>query len=506
MPLKLRIDTFLKFDKDSGRRVAAASSDPTVAANKNLSSLKSLFYLLTGIITLGLASCSLVPTFDRPSSDAYGDFKYQSFADSLAAAPIDTVWWKYFGDTTLNAIIRQVSANNNDLKAALHNVEQVRTLARVDRSFLLPELEIDVNTSRTVISENAAQQFQSNKFTNYSLLGLASYRLDLWGALRNTYRASVIESEISLLEYYNLLLVLRARAASDYINIRRLDMQIALYDSTIVLRERSVEIARLNFEAGAADALDLARAETQLRIAQSQRWTFVNQRARFENSLAVLAGQPPSDFALLVDRLEGLPPAIPITVPAAVLTRRPDVWIALKTMEAENTRIGVARANLLPDLVLSANTGYQGRSFENLLTPQSFSWTVAGGLVQPLFNYGRNRALVDAAYARYRQVADLYQQSVLTAFEEVENELATLRYLRNQYERQQQTVEAATRALDLARQRYEAGLVSYLEVVDAERTALLNEVDAVAIMGDLYQSTINLSLALGGSWRAGEQP
>ncbi len=357
---------------------------------------------MTSIVTIGLSSCSLVPTFDQPDNDKYGDFKYQSFADSLAAVPIDTLWWKYFGDTTLNKIIRQVSANNYDLKAALHNVDQVSTLARVDRSFLLPEVEIEINTSRTVISENAAQQFQSNKFTNYSLLGLASYRLDLWGALRNTYRASLIESEISLLEYYNLLLVLRARAASDYINVRRLDMQIALYDSTIILRERSVEIARLNFEAGASDALDLARAETQLRIAQSQRWTFVNQRARFENSLAVLAGRPPSGFALPVNRLDGLPPAIPITVPAEVLTRRPDIWIVLKTMEAESTRIGVARANLLPDVVLSANTGYQGRSFENLLTPQSFAYTVGGGLLQPLFNYGRNRALVDAAYARYR--------------------------------------------------------------------------------------------------------
>ncbi len=467
---------------------------------------KPLWILSIVSIAVSLVSCNLVPTFERPSTDTYGDFKYQSFADSLAAVPVDTLWWKYFGDTTLNAIIRQVSVNNNDLKAALHNVEQVRTLARVDRSFLLPELEVNVNTSRTVVSENAAQRFQSNRFNNYSLQGLASYRLDLWGALRNTYRASVIEAEISLLEYHNLLLALRARAASDYVNVRRLDMQVALYDSTIVLRERSVEIARLNFEAGASDALDLARAETQLGIAQSQRWTFVNQRARFENSLAVLTGQPPSDFALPVNRLSGLPPAIPVTVPAAVLTRRPDVWIALKTMEAENTRIGVARANLLPDVTLSANTGYQGRSFENLLTPQSFAYTVGGGLLQPVFNYGRNRAFIDAAYARYRQVADLYQQSVLGAFEEVENELATLRYLRNQYERQQQTVEAATRALDLARQRYEAGLVSYLEVVDAERTALLNEVDAVAIVGDLYQSTINLSLALGGSWRAGDQP
>ena len=466
--------------------------------------LNTLLRLSFVSLATGIASCNLMPTFDRPVND-YDSFKYQAFADSLASVPIDTVWWKYFGDTTLNDIIRQVSVNNNDLKATLHNANQVRALARVDRSFLLPELEVDINTSRTVVSENAVQRFESNEFTNYSLLGLASYRFDLWGALRNAYRASVIESEIGLLEYYNVLSVVRAQAASDYMNIRRLDAQIALYDSTIILRERSLEIARLNFEAGASDALDMARAETQLRIAQSQRWTFVNQRARLENSLAVLMGREPSDFSLPDNQLDALPPVIPAKIPSEVLTRRPDIWIALKTMEAENARIGVAKANLFPDITLSANAGYQGRSFENLLTPQSFAWTIGGGLLQPVFNYGRNRAVVDAAYARYRQVADLYRQSVLSAFEEVENELANIYYLRNQHRRQQQTVEAANKTLDLARQRYEAGLVSYLEVVDAERTALLNQVDAVGIVGELYQSTISLSLALGGNWNTGPQ-
>lgn len=457
------------------------------------------------VLTVSLDGCNLMPTFDRPRNDQYGDFKYQALADSLASAPIDTVWWQYFGDTTLNAIIDRVSVNNNDLKAALNNYNQARALARIDRSFLLPEVGAELNTSRTVISENAVQRFQANKFTNYSILGLASYRLDLWGQLRNTYRAAVLESEITLLEYYNLLTVLRAQAASNYMAIRRLDAQIALYDSTISLRERSLEIATLNFEAGASDALDQARAETQLRIAQSQRWTFINERAQLENALAVLVGQEPSEFTVATQRLDSLPPIIPAEVPSEVLTRRPDIWIALKAMEAENARVGAARANLYPDITLSANAGYQGRSFENLLTPQSFAWTVGGGLLQPVFNYGRNQAGVAAARARYRQVADLYRQTVLSAFEEVENQLANVYYLRRRYQRQQQTVAAANRTLDLARQRYEAGLVSYLEVVDAERTALLNQVDAVAIVGELYQSTIRLSLALGGNWEAGSQ-
>ena len=458
-----------------------------------------------GLLIGGLGACNLMPTFDRPRNDQYGDFRYQALADSLASAPLDTGWWQYFGDTTLNAIINRVSLNNNDLKAALNNYDQVRALARIDRSPLLPQIDADLSTSRTVVSENAVQNFQSNKFTNYSILGLASYQLDLWGQLRNNYRATVLESEITLLEYYNLLSVLRAQAASNYLNIRRLDAQIDLYDSTIVLRERSLEIATLNFEAGASDALDQARAETQLRIAQSQRWSFINDRAQLENALAVLVGQEPSDFSVATQRLDSLPPVIPTEVPSEVLTRRPDIWIALKTMEAENARVGVARANLYPTITLSANAGYQGRSFENLLTPQSFAWTVGGGLLQPLFNYGRTRAAVDAARVRYEQVASLYRQSVLSAFEEVENQLANVYYLRQRYRRQQQTVAAANRTLDLARQRYEAGLVSYLEVVDAERTALLNQVDAVVIVGEIYQSTVNLSLALGGSWKSGPQ-
>ncbi|MEQ9438825.1 MAG: efflux transporter outer membrane subunit [Cyclobacteriaceae bacterium] len=453
----------------------------------------------------GMGACNLAPVFTKPSPEAYNNFRYQALADSLSAVPIDTVWWTYFRDPILNDIISQVSLNNNDLKAALHNFEQARQSARVERSFLLPEVRTEINTSRTAVSENAAQRFQSNKFTNYSLLGLASYQLDIWGQLRNNYQASVIDSEITLLEYYQLLSALRAQAASEYMNIRQLDTQISLYDSTIRLRERSLQIARLNYEAGASDALDQSRADTQLRIAQSQRWTLINERARLENSLAVLAGQQPSDFSLPDSPFDSLPPIIPSKIPSEVLTRRPDIWITLKSMEVENLLIGAARANLYPSITLSAQAGYQGRSFDALLTPQSFAWTVGSGLLQPIFNYGRNHALVDAAHARYEQVADLYQQSVLSAFEEVENELANIYYLHKQHERQQQTVAAATRTLDLARQRYEAGLVSYLEVVDAERTALLNQVDAAGIVGQLYQSMINLSLASGGNWDAGPQ-
>lgn len=465
-----------------------------------------IFQLLSLILLIsGIYSCNLAPVFQKPDHSLYDNFKYKTFVDSLSSVPLDTAWWKYFQDPTLDNIIKQVSVNNNNLQAAIHSFEQASSITRVDRSLLLPEVQMEINTARTVVSENAVQRFQSNKFNNYSLLGLASYQIDLWGQLRNNYKASVIESEISLLEYYNLLSVLRAQAASEYINIRQLDAQIALYDSTILLRERSLQIARLNYEAGASDALDPARAETQLRTAQSQRWTFINRRARLENSLAALMGKEPSDYAIPENPLDSLPPVIPAKIPSEVLTRRPDVWIALKSMEAENARIGAARANLYPSISLSAQVGYQGRSFENILTPQSFAWTIGGGLLQPVFNYGRNQALIDAAYARYEQVADLYKQSVLSAFEEVENELANIYYLNNQYRRQQQTVAAATRTLDLARQRYEAGLVSYLEVVDAERTALLNQVDAVGVIGQLYQSMINLSLASGGNWDVGPQ-
>jgi len=453
----------------------------------------------------GIYSCNLAPVFQEPDLSEYDNFKYKAFADSLSAVPLGTAWWKYFQDSTLDNIINEVSLNNNNLKAAINSFEQASAITRVDRSVLLPEVQTEINTSRTVVSENAVQRFQSNKFSNYSLLGLASYQIDLWGQLRNNYKASVIESEITLLEYYNLLSVLRARAASEYINIRQLDAQIALYDSTIRLRERSLQIARLNYEAGASDALDPARAETQLRTAQSQRWNFINQRARLENSLAVLIGKEPSTYSIPENPLDSLPPVIPAKIPSEVLTKRPDVWIALKKMEAENARIGAARANLYPSISLTAQAGYQGRSFENILTPQSFAWTVGGSLMQPIFNYGRNQALIDAAYARYEQVAHLYKQSVLSAFEEVENELANIYYLNNQYQRQAQTVAAATRTLDLARQRYEAGLVSYLEVVDAERTALLNQLDAVGVIGQLYQSMIGLSLASGGSWEEGSQ-
>ena len=293
---------------------------------------------------------------------------------------------------------------------------------------------------------------------------------------------------------------LQAQAASLYMSIRQLDRQIALYDSTIVLRRESFRIATMNYQAGATDALDQARAETQLRTAESERWTFLNQRARLENALAILTGQEPVNFSLPVQPIDSLPVIFPTKIPSVVLQQRPDIWIALKSMEAENALIGAEKANLYPSITLNANAGYQGRELNNVLTPESFSWSLGGGLLQPIFNFGRNKAQLEAQKNRYLQVADLYQQSVLNAFKEVEDELANIYFLQNQYQRELETVASANRALNLARQRYEAGLVSYLEVVDAERTALLNQGDLVSIIGQLYQGVINLSLVTGGNF------
>ena len=452
------------------------------------------------LILIYLAACNLAPIFNKPSAEQYQSFKYQAFADSLANVPLDTTWWSYFNDTTLTKIIEKVSTNNNNLKAAHHNVERFRSFARVERSRLLPEINLSTSATGRVISQNSAQSFQSNKFINYDLRGLASYQIDLWGQLKNYYKASMINAEISLLEYYNLRMSLQAQAASLYMSIRQLDRQIALYDSTIVLRRESFRIATMNYQAGATDALDQARAETQLRTAESERWTFLNQRARLENALAILTGQEPVNFSLPVQPIDSLPVIFPTKIPSVVLQQRPDIWIALKSMEAENALIGAEKANLYPSITLNANAGYQGRELNNVLTPESFSWSLGGGLLQPIFNFGRNKAQLEAQKNRYLQVADLYQQSVLNAFKEVEDELANIYFLQNQYQRELETVASANRALNLARQRYEAGLVSYLEVVDAERTALLNQGDLVSIIGQLYQGVINLSLVTGGNF------
>lgn len=466
---------------------------------------KSSCYLLLGILALFQVSCNLTPVFNKPTAGQNSTFKYRALVDSMNNVPIDTAWWNHFQDPVLNDLITRVSTKNYDLQAAVHSFEQVRSLARVDRSSLLPELNLNNVLTRRQVSTNSAQNFRANNFYTYELNLLASYQLDLWGKLRSIYKASLINTEISLLEYYNLLSTLRAQTASLYFNIRQLDRQIALYDSTIVTRQQSLTIAHLNYQAGASDALDEARAETQLRSAESARWTVLNQRAKLENALAILSGSEPADFSIAVDPLDKLPTMIPTKIPSEVLTKRPDIWIALKSMEIENAYIGVARANLYPSLTLSAQAGFQSRDFSTVFSPTSFSWSLAGGLVQPIFNYGKNRAALEAARSRYEQVADLYQQSVLTAFGEVENELANIYFLQQQHTMTVQTVAAASRALDLAKQRYEAGLVSYLEVVDAERTALLNQVDLVTIEGQLYQGIVNLSLVAGGSWERGPQ-
>jgi multidrug efflux system outer membrane protein len=414
-------------------------------------------------------------------------------------------WWDAFEDPILNELERQATGSNQELKAAVARVEQARATARVSRSELLPSLDFNPGWKRERFSPNQVPSFGHVTANSFRAPLDLSYEIDLWGRVRRGFESARADAQATLAAFHNVLLTLQADVAQNYFALRALDAEIAAVARTVELRKEQVQLVRGRFEGGIASELDVARAETELATTEAEAASLAARRAELENALAILVGENSASFRLAPLEAANAnwapkPPEIPAGLPSELLERRPDVAEAERQLAAANARIGVAKAAFFPVLRLTGSGGYLSGEIDNLFNWDSRTWSIGPSLSLPVFAGGRNRANLRRSRSAYEEAVARYRQSILVAFGEVENSLAGTYHLGVQAAAQDRAVASAQRAADLAGERYRAGIVSYLEVVDASRAALATQRVRAQLGGQRLIASVQLIKALGGGW------
>ena len=458
------------------------------------------------------AGCSFAPKYARPSVQSPPAFKeltpeqFPETAGWKTAEPRDDAlrgdWWEMFHDPALNAFEEQVSISNQTLAASFGYFLAARAVVKQARSQSFPAITTTPSVRRSRSAPNAAPG--AITLTEYALPFDASWELDFWGRVRNTVRANSLEAQATLADLENVRLTVQAELAANYFQLRALDAQKNLLDEAVQAYRESLELARVRHDTGIGSDQDVAQAETQLNTTQAQATDLGIQRAQLEHAIALLVGKPASIFSMAIEPLEAKPIAIPFDVPSALLERRPDIASAERRVAKANAQIGVARASWFPTISLSGSAGYQSSSLGNLLTPPNFFWSVGAALAETLFDGGRRKASTDQTWANYQATVANYRQTVLTAFEEVEDNLAALRLVSQELEQQDAAVKSSQRYLALATDRYKLGIDSYLNVITAQTTWLSNQRTAVSLRMQQMTASVQLIKALGGGWDASQ--
>ncbi|WP_299451816.1 efflux transporter outer membrane subunit [uncultured Pigmentiphaga sp.] len=469
------------------------------------------------LVALALAGCATAPDYRPPRPDVPAAFKEAQGGNWKVAEPAEAghrgQWWKIFGDPVLDEMQARAEQANQDLKAAAARLAQARARLGEARADLYPGVGVGAGPTRQRPSP-ASRGLPADASTSASTLWRAqaavSYEVDLFGRIASAVEAASAAAEQGEALLRSVQLALQADVAHAYFLVRELDAGQQLYEGTVALRERTLALIQRRYDEGDISELDLARARTELASARSEALDIARQRAAAEHALAILLGEVPANFSLPPRPLGRLMVSVPPGLPSALLERRPDIAAAERAMAAANARVGLAQAAFFPRLELTGALGYESAQLSDL-----FNWSsrtfILGPLVGtmltlPLFDGGRRDASVAAARAAYEEEVAKYRQTVLNAFREVEDNLAHLRILREQYEAQDQAVESAARAARLSQIQYREGSVSYLDVIDADRSVLQQRRMATRLDGELARSAVNLIRALGGGWESTPAP
>ena len=465
--------------------------------------------VLTGAIFAALAACSLAPRYQRPDT-APAPAAYREALGWTLATPSDTEprgpWWTVFQDTTLDALEAQVTDANQDLKAAFARLEQARAQTRIAGAAQIPSVTAGASAIRNQASSNSRTYIASEPRTyNDFLAGVAlSYEIDLFGRVRNTIAGARATEQATVGDVAALDLNLRAELASDYFTLRSLDAEQELLDRTVADYQRALRLTEFLYRGGLAASSDVQQAKAQVDLAETQAEEIRLRRAQSEHAIATLVGQQASRFKLAPQPLQlasALPP-INLALPSQLLERRPDVAAAERRVAAANAGIGVARAAYFPVFNLADAFGLDSTSASSWLGAPSRFWSIGPQGLLTVFDGGLHRAQSAAAQAAYEEQAANYRASVLTAFQEVEDNLAALRQLERESVTQTAAVAATQEALDQANARYQSGLVTYLEVVATENAALSARLTAVDIIARRLTAAVLLIRGLGGDWNS----
>jgi NodT family efflux transporter outer membrane factor (OMF) lipoprotein len=460
-------------------------------------------------ITLLLASAACAPIkYTTPSAEVAPAFKEN--ANWKPAQPSDAAlrgnWWELFGDADLNALEQRIDVSNQNLKAAEAQFAQARAILRGSRSNLYPTVTANPSIVRARQSANRAAGSISGSYGDFLLPADVSYEADVWGRIRNSVEASRTIAQATAADLETARLSVHAELAVDYFSLRGMDREKELLDSAVVAFERALELTQNRFQGGIVSEADVALAETQLETTRAQAVDVGVERAALEHAIAVLVGQPASTFTIAAATLRETPPDVPIGVPSALLERRPDIAAAERRVAAANAQVGVTTAAFYPILTLSGAGGFESSSLGTWLAGASNFWTIGPAALITLFDAGRRRAAADQARAAYTEAAAIYRQSILSAFGEVEDQLAALRVLDQEAAIQNRAVDAAQRSLTQATNRYRGGLATYLEVTSAQNVALVNERVAVEVLTRRMMASVLLMKGLGGGWDASTLP
>jgi NodT family efflux transporter outer membrane factor (OMF) lipoprotein len=474
--------------------------------------------LVSASLALLMTGCAVGPKYQRPVVQVPPAFKEQppdSYKETdgwKIGQPADTRlrgdWWTLFGDPVLNRLESQVDISNQNLKSAEARFQQARALVRVNQSQKYPTVTVGAEATSNRFSGNyvyATNKTTSN-FGDFNLPFDVSYEVDAWGRVRHTIEAARGEAQATAADLETMRLSYHAELAFDYFELRSADAEQKLLDDTVTAYQKAYELTRNRFEGGAAAGAEVAQAQTQLESTKTQDADVAVRRAQFEHAMAVLIGKSPAEFALESQPLNTDPPVIPVGLPSQLLERRPDIASAERRVAEANAQIGIARAAFFPTLLLGAAAGFEGQSITDWLNWPSRFWAVGPSMLQTIFDGGRRRATQQSAQFNYDALVAMYRQSALDAFQQVEDNLAALRILEHETATQKVAVGAAERSLQLSTNRYTGGLVTYLEVVTAQSTALTNEREAVDILRRRMDATVLLVKALGGGWDTSKLP
>jgi NodT family efflux transporter outer membrane factor (OMF) lipoprotein len=475
------------------------------------------FIALSGVALL--AGCTVGPKYSRPAVATPPVYKEQP-PQSLDAARIWTPaqpadqqargkWWEVFGDQELDTLEDQVTVSNQDLKAAEARLRQARALVGFNRASEFPTIGVEPSAQYVKDSNNTPAfptPVSHNGSGDFVLPVDLSYEIDLWGRVRRTVAAAREETQATAADVATASLSIHAELAIDYFELRSADTQKQILDNTVKAYTDAYQLTETRFEGGASPRSDVAQAKTQLEDAQVQDTDVAVERAAYEHAIAVLMGKPPAEFSLAAAPLDLKPPAIPAGVPSDLLERRPDVSAAERRVAEANEQIGIARAAYYPTLSLGAAAGFESTHVSNLLAGPNALWAVGPMLAETLFDGGRRRATSQGAWANFDAVTANYRQTTLTAFQQVEDNLAALRILEREAQQQRDATSSADDWLQVSTNRYTGGVDNYLQVIIAQTTDLSNQRNEADILRRQMDASVLLIKALGGGWDVSALP
>jgi NodT family efflux transporter outer membrane factor (OMF) lipoprotein len=417
-------------------------------------------------------------------------------------------WWESFNDAQLNALEQQINVSNQNLKAAVAQYQEARAALRYSRADYYPTVTGGASATRERFSSTRSTTTVANgKTVNDFVLPVdLSYQVDVWGRVRKTVESSRELAQASAADLAVVNLTMHSDLAVDYFAARTLDAEEKLLQNTVQQYEQALQLNEERYRGGVGSEVEVEQARTILETTRAQLIDVGVARAQFEHAAAVLVGKPPANFTLPPLPLTTPPPQIPVGVPSELLERRPDIAGAERRVASANAQIGIAQSAYYPLVNIFGSGGFESGVITTLVQGPSALWSVGASAVGTIFDGGRRGAVKDEARAAYDSTVASYRQTVLTAFQQVEDNLAALRVLENEAGVQAVAVQSAQRSLDLSNTRYSGGVTSYLEVITAQNAALSDEVTAVNILGRRMASAVLLIEALGGGWDRSSLP